>query len=333
VPEEGEARAELAAAIGSGIETAAQHATRQVPIARPGDSAGALRAALVGRAYESAAHVAVCDDAGRFLGLLRVESLLAAAPEARVADLMDPAPPVVAPGVDQEIAAFRAAQRGESALAVVDAEGRFVGLVPPHALIAVLVAEHEEDLRRLGGFVVRTDAVRSASEEPVPMRFRHRLPWLMIGLAGALAAADVVASFEATLAANVALAFFLPGIVYLADAVGTQTETIVVRALSIGISLRSLLRRELLTGLAIGVALAATSYPLLWLRWRDPALALGVATSLLAACSTATLAAMALPSLLQRMGFDPAVGSGPLATVIQDLLSIALFFAIAGALV
>ncbi len=313
------------------FETAAQHATRRVPIARPDDTAGLLRASLAGNAYDCASHVAVCDDAGHFLGILRGEALLAAPASASVGSLMDSAAPVVSPGVDQEVAAWRAAQRRESALAVVDGAGRFVGLIPPHALIAVLLAEHEEDLRRIGGFVVRTAAVRGASVETVRMRFRHRLPWLLIGLAGALGAADVVASFEATLASNVALAFFLPGIVYLADAVGTQTETIVVRALSIGISLRSMLVREVLTGLAIGAALAATAFPLLWLRWGHASLASIVALSMLAACSTATLAAMTLPWILQRAGFDPAVGSGPVATVIQDLVSIVLFFAIAGA--
>lgn len=313
------------------FETAAQHATRRVPIARPGDSAGVLRASLAGNAYDSVAYVVVCDDAERFLGILKTEALLAAPTHASVGELMDTAPPMVAPGVDQEIAAWRAVQRGESAVAVVDHEGRFAGLIPPHALIAVLVAEHDEDLARLGGFAVRERSVRSATDEPVPMRFRHRMPWLLLGLAGALAAADVVASFQTTLAANVALAFFLPGIVYLADAVGTQTETVVVRALSVGVTLRSLVLREALSGLAIGIALAVAAFPLLWLRWRDPTLAVVVAASILAACSTATLAAMTLPWLVQRAGFDPAVGSGPVSTVIQDLLSIALFFAIAGA--
>lgn len=313
------------------FETAAEHATRRVPIASPGDSAGVLRASLAGRSYASAAHVVVCE-AGRFRGILRIEDLLSAPVGARVEDLMDASAPVVAPGVDQEVAAWRAAQRGESALAVVDREGGFVGLIPPQRLIAVMLAEHEEDLSRIGGFLVRTRAARASSEEPVPLRFRHRLPWLLLGLAGALATADLVAYFEGSLRETLALAFFLPGIVYLADAVGTQTETIVVRGLSLGVSLRRMAAREILTGLAIGVALAAVAFPLLWGRWQDLRLAATVALSMLAACSTATLAAMALPWAMQRVGVDPAVGSGPLATVIQDLLSILMFLTIAALL-
>jgi magnesium transporter len=311
------------------FETAAEHATLRVPIASPGDRAGLLRASLAGNRFASAAHVVVCEGR-RFRGLLRLEDLLAAPVDARVGDLMDASAPVVAPGVDQEVAAWRAAQRGESALAVVDAAENFAGLIPPHRLIAVLLAEHEEDLSRLGGFLVRTRTARETSEEPVPQRFRHRLPWLLLGLAGALLTADLVGAFEASLRSKLALAFFLPGIVYLADAVGTQTETIVVRGLSLGLSLRRMARREILTGLAIGAALAAVAFPLLWGRWQDLRLATTVALAILAACSTATLAAMALPWLMQRVGVDPAVGSGPLATVVQDLLSILLFLTIAG---
>jgi magnesium transporter len=312
------------------FQSAAEHATRRVPVTGPDAEVATLLSSLAGQAFESAAHVVVCDGE-RFVGIARIEALLAAPGHARVRELMDAKPPVVAPGADQEVAAWRAAQRGESALAVVDAAGRFRGVIPPHRLVHVLLSEHEEDLERLGGILVRTRSVRETSEEPVPRRFRHRMPWLLVGLAGALAAADLVAAFEAALERSLALAFFLPGIVYLADAVGTQTETIVVRGLSVGVRLRRMLTRELATGLAIGATLAAAALPLLWLRWQDARLAAGVALALLAAASTATVTAMLLPWGMQRAGVDPAFGSGPLATVIQDLLSILLFFAIAGA--
>jgi magnesium transporter len=310
------------------FESAAQHATRRVPIASPGATAGEMRAALSGAAFDSAAHVVVCEGE-RFRGIVRIEDLLAAPQDRTAEQLMDTDAPRVAPGADQEVAAWRAAQHGESALALVDAQGRFAGLIPPHRLLTVLLSEHEEDLSRLGGFLHRAESARRASVEPVPRRFAHRLPWLLVGLAGALLSAELVAGFESTLRAQVVLAFFVPGIVYLADAVGTQTETVVVRGLSVGVSLAAMIRRELLTGLGIGVALALVAFPLVHVRFGDSDLAAIVAASLFAACGTATAAAMTLPWLIDRLGADPAFGSGPLATVIQDLLSIAIFFGIA----
>jgi magnesium transporter len=314
------------------FETAAQHACKHVPVFAPIRCADEVRRQLVAQRYESAGHVVVCDHQ-RFLGVVRIEDLLAAPADKTLGELMDREAPVVAPGVDQEVAAWHAVRHGQSALTVVDREGQFVGMIPPHRLLAVLLSEHEEDLSRLGGFTKSTRAVRTTSEEPVERRFRHRLPWLLVGLGGALLGADFVGWFEAQLHAKVMLAFFIPGIVYLADAVGTQTETVVVRALSVGIDMRQMVVRELLTGLAIGFALAAVAGPLVWWRWGTADIALCVALSVFAACSTATLAAMVLPWLLDSFALDPAFGSGPLATVIQDLLSIVIYFAIAAALV
>jgi magnesium transporter len=314
------------------FETAAEHASSRVPVVAADDRGGDVRRLLVGQRYESASHVVVCAGS-RFLGLVRIEDLMAAPADARMSELMDREPPVVAPGVDQEVAAWHTVRHGESALAVVDTNGNFVGLIPPHRLLAVLLSEHEEDLSRLGGFTRgNMQAIRS-SVEPVERAFQHRVPWLLVGLVGALLAADLVGWFESQLRHTLMLAFFIPGIVYLADAVGTQTETIVVRGLSVGTGMRRMVWRELLTGLAIGLALGIVAGPLVWWRWGDADVALIVGLSVFAACSTASVTAMLLPWLLSSLSLDPAFGSGPLATVIQDLLSIVIYFAIAAAVI
>ncbi|HZO66424.1 MAG TPA: hypothetical protein VFB74_15590, partial [Kribbellaceae bacterium] len=93
---------------------------------------------------------------------------------------MDPDPPIVAPSTDQERAAWTAVQHGEPGLAVVGADGRFHGLIAPQRLLAVLLAEHDEDIARLGGFLHTTDEARTASTEPVSRRLWHRLPWLLV---------------------------------------------------------------------------------------------------------------------------------------------------------
>jgi magnesium transporter len=127
------------------------------------------------------------------------------------------------------------------------------------------------------------------------------------------------------------LLYFIPGIVYIADAVGTQTETFVIRWLSLGIPMRRMVGRELFTGLAVGLALAFVATPVVWWHWPDRSLALLVGLSMFATCSTATAAAMALPWLFDLAGIDPAFGSGPLATVIQDLVSIWIYLLVATA--
>jgi magnesium transporter len=223
--------------------------------------------------------------------------------------------------------------RHGSSLAVVDADGRFLGLIPPYRMLRVLLEEHEEDLARLGGYLAGTERARGAAEEPVAQRLWHRLPWLLVGLLGAMAATAIVGGFEHQLESNVLLAFFIPAVVYMADAVGTQTETVLIRALAAGVTVRSVLRRELLTGLVMGIAIGGAFLAFALVGWGDLEVAVAVALAMFASCSIATLVATALPAAFQRFGKDPAFGSGPLATVFQDLLSITVYLAIVVAVV
>lgn len=310
------------------IGTAAQHLSARVPIASPEESVGHLLDRMRGQQYESASVLAVCEG-DRLAGLLTIERLLAAAPSVRVAEIMDPHPPIVAPGALQERVAWLAVQHDEPGLAVVDEQGRFRGLVSADSLLGVLLAEHDEDMARLGGFASSMRSAVSASTEPIVRRLGHRIPWILIGLLGALFSAGLVGSFEGVLEEQVLVAFFIPGVVYIADAVGTQTETLVIRGLSLGVGIGRVVARELMTGLALGLLLAAVTYPTVVLVWRQPDVALAVSVAMFAASSVATLVAMILPWLIQRLGKDPAFGSGPLATVVQDLLTVVIYFAAA----
>lgn len=312
---------------GDRLATAAAHATSRVPVAPPDRAVDDVLRDLRGQAFDSAAIVAVCVD-GRLVGLATLERLLAAPRDAVLGDVMDPDPPVVAPQADPEQAVWRSLQHGESGLAVVGDGRRFLGIIAPNRLISILVDEHAEDLARLGGFLRGAESARAASTESLRRRLWHRLPWLAVGLVGAMISAAIVSAFDTQLAANLLVAFFVPGIVYLADAVGTQTETIAIRGLSAGVGIRHVLGREVLTGLIVGAILGVVMFPVIALVWGDVAVATAVAVAVLAASTIATLVALVLPWLLARVGRDPAFGSGPLATVVQDLLTIVLYFAI-----
>jgi magnesium transporter len=143
-----------------------------------------------------------------------------------------------------------------------------------------------------------------------------------------MAATCVVAQFETELTRKPAIAFFVPGLVYLADAIGTQSEAVAVRGLSLSrVGVGHLLGAELRTGALIGLVLAALAFPLTWLVFGELRLALAVVLALAAACTVATVLGLLLPWALGRLGSDPAYGSGPLATIVQDVLSLLIYFA------
>lgn len=319
--------ASSAATIEPVLGTVSALVATNVPVVDPQATAGAVRTGLVGHTYDEVDDLAVCIE-GRLVGMVTIEALTAAAEQVPMVEIMDPDPPSIAPGVDQEQAAWRMVQRRESGLAVVGDDDRFIGVIPPYRMLGALLGSHDRDMARLGGFLHDSSQARRASEEPVHRRLWHRLPWLLVGLAGAMVAALIVGGFEDALAENVLIALFIPGIVYMADAVGTQTETLIVRGISVGVSVRQVVRLEAVTGLCVGLILATVFFPLGVLIWGEVDVAFAVAVALFAACSTATLVALTLPWAFHRLGVDPAFGSGPLATVIQDLLSILIYFGV-----
>jgi len=313
-------------------EAVARHLVASVLRAAPEETAAAALARLPVQKPSSVELVLVIGPDGRLAGIVPLARIFSLPANALLREAMDRKFPRVTPWTDQEHAASLALHHGVDALPVVDADGRALGVMPSQALLQVLRREHVEDLHRLAGIQREASRARHAIEDPPLRRVRHRLPWLLAGLAGSALATATMAGFESTLASNIAVAFFVPGIVYLADAIGTQSEAIAVRGLSLSASgIGHLLAGELRTGMLIGACLGLISFAPVWAIFREPQLAAAVATAIFAAGTLAAALGLLLPWWIARSGRDPAFGSGPLATVIQDILSLVVYFGVVGA--
>lgn len=308
------------------------HATVAVPIGSGRDSAGSTLDALRRHQLDEVRQVVVLEHQ-RPVGLVPIEDLLVADTATTLGDLMNKDFPVTTFDTDEEVAAQALVDSGIGCLVVTGPGGGFAGLVFADQMLPVLLSEHEEDLARIGGYLAGSREARTAADEPVFRRLWHRMPWLIIGLLGAMVSAVLMGAFEGRLESNLLIALFVPAVVYMADAVGTQTETLLIRGLAVGVTVREVLVRELVTGALVGllVGVAFTAFALI--GWGDFDVALAVGLALFASSTIATGLAMVLPATFRRLGIDPAFGSGPLATVIQDLLSILVYFLVVGLVV
>lgn len=311
-------------------ETAARHMVKRVPTASRESTVGSVLAQLAGSVYDSVSCIYVLDGRGALLGRVGLPRLLATGMQMPLGEVMRPVSATVPPDEDQELVAALAIEQNVPEVAVVDPTGRLLGVVPSQALLRIQRREHAEDISRLAGIVHHNNQARSALEaNPVP-RALQRLPWLLIGLVGSIFATWLMTAFEATLESRLALAFFVPAIVYLAGAIGTQSIAAAVRGLSLTRTpVGRLMLGEFITGLLIGLLLAVISGALIWFGFGDLQLALTVALALIAAGGLSTTTGLILPWLLSCMGKDPAYGSGPVATIVQDLLSLLAYFGIA----
>ena len=308
-------------------ETAGHLAVTRVPTADERKTVGEVRQLIRQKAFEAVDLVIVTRGDGRYAGVVPVQRLLEADDAVAMAEITDAGWPTIAPSTDQEHAVAVALATPAVALAVVNGNGEPLGLLPARVLFEVLHAEHQEDSDRLVGILRERSGARHALEDPPLRRFGRRMPWLLVGLVMSSAATAVMAGFEHTLQKHVMVAFFIPAIVYLTDAIGTQTEAVAVRGLSARHRpLGEILWYELLTGGLIGAALGIVATLAIWASFGNFALGLGVGLSLAVGGTIACGIGLMLPWLLSRVGVDPAYGAGPVATIVQDVLTIIVYF-------
>ena len=164
--------------------------------------------------------------------------------------------------------------------------------------------------------------------------FLYRIPWILIGLVGGLLTAGVISGFEGTLEEHIILAFFMPLVAYLSDAVGNQTQTMFIRDLAVRnkISKLKYTFTQAIAGSLIGIVCWAIISGVTHLFWNDLYVGFVIGLSIFIATLVASFLAMGIPGILKLFGQDPAIGSGPFTTIIQDLLSIIIYFIVATAL-
>ena len=207
--------------------------------------------------------------------------------------------------------------------------GRLIGSILPESLLSAAV---EHDTRQM----LQVASVAGESiDGPLTASIRTRLPWLTVNLATTFLAAATVGLFESTLVQVVVLAAFLPVVAGQGGIGGTQTLTLIVRAIAlgelVGIGARRLLAREAVLGLLHGVWLGVlvAVIAILWKQNLGLGLVLGVA--MLGNMIIAGSIGAAVPLFLRRIGVDPAVSSAVVVTTFTDVFGFLLFLGIASA--
>ena len=229
--------------------------------------------------------------------------------------------------MDQEDVSFRFSQYDLVSMPVVDADGRLLGVITIDDVVEVIEEEAEEDILRLGG-VSEGDIFASPIKTSV-----RRFPWLLINLATAILASVVIAQFEGAIGQVVALAVLMPIVASMGGNAGTQTLTVVVRALAVrevttANAFRVLLK-ETLAGSINGLLFMAAGLAVAFFWFGDPMLAALFGVAMVMTLVAGVLAGVCIPLLLDKLGFDPAVSSGVFLTTVTDVVGFFSFLGLA----
>ena len=280
----------------------------------------------------------VTDDQGKLIGELPIRKLLLAEPESYVFDIMNEHFPFLYATDPQEKAIEVFKEYDRVALPVIDTRGYLLGIVTVDDILDVVEEEDTEDIQKFGGM----EALETSyTATPLLEMVRKRGMWLILLFVGEMFTATALGYFEHQIAQAVILALFIPLLISSGGNSGSQTATLVIRAMALGeLQLgdwKKVLRRELLTGLLLGAmlgilgfmraAFTAATDPRYHSFWH--LIGFTVFLALVGIVLWGTIVGSMLPFLLRRLGLDPATSSAPFVATLVDVTGIIIYFTVA----
>jgi magnesium transporter len=283
-----------------------------------------------GKDSETISVIYVVDNHWKLLDELRLNRFILADPNKSVEDIMDNVFVALSAFDDRERAVQVMRMHDLYALPVVNTDGVLVGIVTNDDVLELAEEEATEDFQRLGGITPVDIDYRHAG---VSLLWRKRIGWLMLLLVADFLSSSVIAHFEASIEAVVALAFFIPMLIDSGGNTGTQSATLIIRGLATGqLAARDWMRvvwKEVRVGLLLGLALATVVYIRSYFWIGGPQVGLVVAITMVALVLWANLIGSILPIILSKLRLDPAVVSSPFITTLADVTGLVIYFNVA----
>jgi magnesium transporter len=266
---------------------------------------------------ESFSQIFVIDPTFKLMGAVDLDKILRTRRTVKIEDIMRETTHPVPADMDQEEAAQLFQQYDLLSAAVVDDNGRLVGVLTIDDVVDVIQEEAEEDLLRMGGVGDEelSDSIQTTS--------KLRVPWLLVNLLTAFLAASVVSYFSATIEKIVALAVLMPIVAGMGGNAGTQTMTITVRALATkSLDIHNggrIIRREFVVGVLNGLIFGILIGVIARFWFHDWDIAGIIMSAMLINMMAAAIAGIIIPMILERVGADPAVSSAVFVTTVTDM--------------
>ncbi len=272
----------------------------------------------------------VLDENKKLAGVVSLRNLIVADENEMVGDIMSEKVVSVPVGMDQEEVAHMVRDYDFLALPVVDFQNHLLGIITVDDILDVMDEEASDDYSKFAA-IADVDSRDANSVQSA----KKRLPWLIILLFLGMLTASLIDSFEATLEEVPIVAIFIPLIAGMAGNAGTQSLAVAVRGIAVGNygaqkKFRFMLR-EISTGLFVGAVCGIVVILLIFVWKGNLFLGILVGIAILATLTLATLSGALIPLLMDRLGIDPAVASGPFITTLNDVTSVIIYFGMATA--
>ncbi|PNT93833.1 magnesium transporter [Clostridium thermosuccinogenes] len=273
----------------------------------------------------------VTDTKRKLVGAISIRTIILAAKDTKISEIMDPHVISVNTHEDQEAVAQIFAKYGFTAIPVVDTENRLVGIVTVDDAIDVMQEETTEDISKMAAI---TPPDKPYFQLSVFEIWKSRIPWLLLLMISATFTGMIISSFEKALATYIVLTAFIPMLMDTGGNSGSQASVTIIRGLSLQqIQFSDILRvvwKEARVAVMCAITLSVFNFAKLMLFDRVGLhVALVICITLSATVFVAKIVGCILPMLAKKIGFDPAVMASPFITTIVDALSLIIYFSTA----
>lgn len=264
------------------------------------------------------------DREGKLTGEIPITSILLADPNEHIEDLQSSETISLQASIQLQDAADEVINSGRMALPVIDVEGSLIGRLDIAEAHKVKQELHDEQMAKSGGLTEDEDLFA-----PVWKSSKNRAVWLGINLLTAFLASWFIGLFEHTLQQVVALAVLMPIVASMGGISGSQTLTVIVRGLALGqvtdANRRALLKKEVRVGALNGVLWALVIGYLTWLWFGQAGLGITIAIAIMLNIVTAVVSGVFIPSILDKLKFDPALAGSVILTTVTDVVGFVTF--------
>ena len=282
------------------------------------------------KTFDSIDYVYIVDDDNKLLGHIPIRRVFSTALSKPIKSFVNENYVFVNYKIDQEHVILKSLHSKYKSIAVVDDEKRFLGSISAEKIIKIADNEAVEDIFKFGG-IYHNGEVDDIFKLSIFQSLKHRLPWLLIGLFGGIAAALVIGQYEEVLESHIILAAYLPLLVYMADAVGTQMQSFMVREIAGTNKMKfsKYLFRQASIVLLVSSIVSLVLFGLSYAMYSEVLVSFVLSIALFCASISSLLSGLAVPYIFSKFKVDPANASGPIATIIQDILSVIVYFFVA----
>lgn len=287
-----------------------------------------------GSEFDALDYIYAVNTHQKLMGVISIRDLFRHSTQTLLKNVMKRDMITISPDTHREKIARLALLHNLRAIPIVK-NGKLEGVILTNKILHIINRTLREHILSFSGVHHAHLDYDDTMQIPILESIIHRIPWLIFGLVGVIIAAGIIDRFESVLDAHLILAFFIPAIVYMSDALGTQNQTLLIRDMAVmGKELKIIpyFLKTTIISTVISSLIGILVYVATTLIWGESTTAFVIALAMFCTLMISSASSVITTVLFKKLGQDPALGSGPFATIISDVTSIIVYFIIVSAL-